>query len=206
MLVSINRELGWGWVLDRYLFRIPEEFGGALYGAEFGAAYGGTVATAASAWRGRGTIWGFDTFNGHPGHLVHAALPARDNEANTMNTHYAKHGTEGLSVDYQRAELARMELPNAILVPGLIHADSCRAAGVPKLHYAHLDLDILESMETAYANVLPLLVPGGYLILHDVYNFPRLRDWLRNQIIPGGLWGIDLESPVTLYCVLKRKA
>lgn len=37
-----------------------------LYGAEFGIAYGGGVEKIGKLWGSRGTVWGFDTFEGHP--------------------------------------------------------------------------------------------------------------------------------------------
>lgn len=37
-----------------------------IYGVEMGIAYGGGVESIGKLWKGRGIIYGFDTFEGHP--------------------------------------------------------------------------------------------------------------------------------------------
>lgn len=46
--------------------RLFTEFDCDLIGAEFGIAYGGGVEAIGKLWKERGTIYGFDTFEGHP--------------------------------------------------------------------------------------------------------------------------------------------
>jgi len=113
-----------------------------LIGAELGIAYGGGVESIGKLWKGRGIIYGFDTFTGHPKQL---AVDLQNPEATCMDFWYQNFPNEELSYEYQRAELDRQGLDNVILKKGLINEFSCKE--IPYLNYALLDLDILASMK-----------------------------------------------------------
>ena len=207
-MISLNKELGFSQPHDICLTSVLSDFMGTIYGAEFGVAWGGSVEIAAKKLIGRGIVWGFDTFSSHPKHLVNGDLisfPNGDNEATTMDPHYLKYGMAGLDISYQRDQLRSMSLNNAVLIQGLINNNSCINAGIPMLHYAHLDLDILESMQVAYSVSFPLIVEGGYLLMHDCHNFKRICDWINDEIIPSGKWDLVLNSQETLYCMFRKK-
>lgn len=148
-------------------FRYPAlaltKFKDNLIGCEMGIAYGGGVEQIGKMWKGHGVIHGFDTFEGHPTFL---ATPETQDAAHAMDPHYVKYGKAALSYEYQRAELDRQGLDNVILHKGLLNPTSLD--GIPYLHYALLDLDLLASMRIGWELVRPKMVQGGYLCMHDV--------------------------------------
>jgi hypothetical protein len=156
---------------------IKNEFNPPYYGVEMGIAWGGGVEDIGKIWKDCGTIYGYDTFEGHPKQLGNETT-----ELTALDEWYMKFGTDTLSYEYQRAELDRQGLDNIVLVKGLINKDSC--ADIPYLHYALLDLDILESMQIGYEAVKHKLLPGGYLCIHDYGWMPLLTKWADRELLP----------------------
>jgi nucleoside-diphosphate-sugar epimerase len=175
------------------------KFDGPLIGVEMGVAWGGGVEALARLWKGRGTVYGFDTFEGHPSQL--AADPT-SHEARCMEPHYLAYGREGLEYDYQRRHLDRHGLSNAVLVKGLVSEVSCD--GLPKIHYCLLDLDMAASMTPAYRGVRRRIVPGGYLCIHDYIGHAEVAGFLREIVLPDGIWDLDREYPGQDLMVLTR--
>jgi hypothetical protein len=71
-MINLNRVAGNGAdkvVLD-YAKKCLTEFKGELNSAVMGVAYGGDVEDIGKLWKGRGKVYGFDTFAGHPKQLV----------------------------------------------------------------------------------------------------------------------------------------
>lgn len=132
-----------------------------LVGAEFGVAYGGGVQAIGRAWRGKGTIHGFDTFTGQPKECGLPGDPSRD----CMDMHYRAHGRESLDLGVIQRILADEGLVNVVLHSGLITPHSMD--GIPSLDYCLLDLYFEAPMRMAWSMVDARMVAGGYLCLHD---------------------------------------
>jgi hypothetical protein len=195
-------------IVERLLTEFPDH----LIGAEFGVAYGGGIEYMGKTWGERGTVFGFDTFTGHPkeiaevceytkadgGQKAHAAV--------CMDPFYngAGYGREKFAYEYIRSELDRQGLGNVVLLKGLI--TSKLNLNIPRLHYAFLDLDFPLSMWDAYNLVKDKIVPGGYLCLHDVLPKGHIHGlWeYYQQMLEEGLFDIDLEDPGTFFVSLKR--
>jgi len=179
------------------------KFKGHINGAIMGSAYGGSVEAFAKLWKGRGTIYGFDTFEDlHPGHL---ADDTASFEAICMDHwyHEDRFGKDKLRIEYQREELDSQGLDNAILIKGEVHKDSCK--DIDKLHYVFLDMDIPQSMRNGYLAVKDRIVKGGYLLLHDIQNIKSVRDWYEAEV-DQSLWTKSKKSyDGNLLTVLKRK-
>jgi len=173
-----------------------------LIGVEMGIAYGGGVEALGKLWQGRGIVYGFDTFEGHPKQLGSSSTSP---ESTCMDIHYAKYGTEGLSYDYQRAELNRQELYNVRLVKGLVVDGCCWM--IKNIHYCLLDLDFLVSMKLGYENVSSKIVLGGYLCLHDVVGhkiLPDLHRWYENEVKKDKRWEVVFEGEKEDLAILGR--
>jgi hypothetical protein len=175
-----------------------------LVGVEMGVAYGGGVESLGKMWKGRGVVWGFDTFTGHPKQL---STGPESTGANCMDGHYKEHGKEKLSIAYQRAELARQEL-DVLLLRGLIDHHSCWF--LHKIHYCLLDLDILSSMKDAYEAVRHRIVDRGVLCLHDVVGpaefikaLPELHRWYE-EIKKNPQWEVVGEYKKEALAVLMK--
>lgn len=183
-----------------YCQKLLTEVDTPLIGAEFGIAYGGGVESIGKLWKGRGIIYGFDTFTGHPKQL---AVDQQNVEAFCMDAAYAKWPIFfELSYEYQRAELDRQKLYNVILKKGLINEHSCD--NIPYFNYALLDLDILASMKTGYGLVKDKITKDGYLFFHDVVpdnHLPLLNNWFFNEVMQSGLWKIIGEWPHDKFLV-----
>lgn len=188
--------------------RCIDKFKGELLGAVMGVAYGGGVEKVGQLWKGRGKVYGFDTFEDlHPKQLAEA----QDSfEALCMDYWYGKDvfGTEHLAYDYIRGELDKEGLDNVILKKGLINESSLK--DIPYLNYALLDMDIHESMKTGYELVRQKVVKGGYLLLHDVIpptHLPKLNDLYLNTILkdPEVKWKVVREIHQCFLVVLEKE-
>ncbi|MCK9458551.1 MAG: hypothetical protein M0R80_02845 [Proteobacteria bacterium] len=172
-----------------------------LIGAELGIAYGGGVEAIGKMWKDcGGTIYGLDTFSGHPKQL--SSSP--DNfEATCMDGWYQNYGIEALEYDYQRKTLDEQNLSNVILIKGLINSQSL--ANVPYLHYALLDMDLIASMTVGWEIVRPLMKKGGYLCLHDVVPRGHITGlWeLYQEILAQGYKVVE-EAPSSYLAVLEK--
>ena len=153
--------------------------------------------------RGKGKIFAFDTFTGHPKELSYSQ---KSHEAICMDPQYAKYGVEKLEYEYQRNELDRQGLHNVILRKGLINDDSMKDAGITEIHYALLDLDMITPMVLAWKLVRPLMVPGSYLCLHDVTPREHIAGlWgLYQEILASGEYNLILDEPKSYIVVLQR--
>jgi len=207
-MISLNRLNGAEKIVTSYakeLLRLPIDK--PLIGAEFGSAYGGGIEAVGKLWKGKGVVYGFDTFEGHPKQLV---PDQKSFEATCMDNWYKKeiYGKEKLSYEYQRKELDRQGLDNVILKKGLITKDAC--AEIPYLHYALLDMDIMESMEIGYAAVKDKIEPGHLLFLHDVTpptHIPRTFHWFAEEVMGKDeeMWTV-LGDFSNMYLVVLSKA
>lgn len=174
-----------------------------LLGAEFGVAFGGGVQRLGRLWKPfGGTVYGFDTFTGHPKHL---APNQGTMEAICMDCWYKTYGVDGITYDFQRRVLDDEGLTNVILRPGLI--DEHSMDDVPYLHYALLDLDIVSAMNLAWRLVRTRMLPGGYLCLHDVLPAGHIAglEILHQAIKDTGEYETVLESDKNMLAVLRRR-
>jgi hypothetical protein len=172
-----------------------------LVGVEMGIAYGGGVEALSKLWGKRGTIYGYDTFEGHPKQIATSDTAP---EATCMDDHYNKYGRDGLDIDYQKKHLAMQGIDNVILVKGLVNSDSCWR--LPKIHYCLLDMDILVSMKEGYEAVRHRIVNEGVLCLHDVCwpnQLPELRAWYE-EIKKEPQWEVVIEVEKLGVAVLMR--
>jgi hypothetical protein len=175
-----------------------------LVGAELGIAYGGGVQAIGRLWRPvGGTIYGLDTFCGHPTHL---ATHPTAHEAICMDGWYGRFGTAGLDVAYQRGVLRAEGLDNVVLRPGLIDPNSLN--DVPYLHYCLLDLDLIASMRCGWELARPRLAAGGYLCLHDCVPRGHIAGlWeLYQEIVVTGEYVLVAEHPRSFLVVLRRQS
>lgn len=182
----LNKENEAYLVIMDYAEKCLKKFDGSLNAVLMGIAYGGEVEAVAKLWKGKGTVYGFDTFEDlHPRHL---ADTENGFEATCMDDWYTKYGTEELNIEYQRKTLDK--LGNAVLTKGEVHKDSCK--DIPNIHLAFLDMDILKSMKIGYSAVKDKLVPGGFLFLHDANNMflPDICEWVLNGVLSDKkTWG-----------------
>lgn len=173
-------------LLDKFQFE-------QLTGVEMGVAYGGGVEALARVWKDRGIVYGYDTFVGHPIYIT----PDQTNlEATCMRYVERQQGKEKMNIDYIRRELEDQGLDNVRLIQGLVTPQSC--ADLEKIHYAMLDMDMLESMGAGYEAVKDKIVPGGYLLLHDIDVFPRLNAWYSQIIKPDPRWTVINEEKLVI--------
>jgi hypothetical protein len=204
-MIEINEENGAAEISHRYAKLLMDKFPDEeLVGAEMGICFGGGVEFIGNLWKGRGKIYGFDTFEDkHPKQLGDMGF---ENEMTCMEHWYTKYGVDKLTYEYQRGELDRQGLDNVTLIKGLVTENSCKDNGITKLHYALLDMDILASMTAGYAAVAPVIVSGGYLILHDVPNpyIHRIEDWYAQSIKNSKLWA-EVESNRNAYTTVLLK-
>lgn len=177
-----------------------------IIGVEMGIAYGGGVERAGQILKGKGVMYGYDTFTGHPKEL---AKDPTSLEATCMDDWYKDevYGMDKLSYEYIRKELDKQELYNVILVKGLINKNSCK--DIPYINYALLDLDMLESMSMAYEAVKDKMVPGFVMFLHDVCppdHLPRLFHWYDDIVTgrDGDMWQPIGQWPGNYLMALKK--
>lgn len=207
MLINLNHVNGADVILlehaEKLLSKFPEDH---LVGCEMGIAYGGGVEAIGKMWKGRGTIYGFDTFESlHPKHL---ADDATSFEATCMDYWYIhpEYGTDKLSYDYQRQILDDQKLDNVILIKGEVSEDSCKS--IDKIHYALLDMDIKQSMQTGYHALRDKFVPGGLLFIHDTQNIGSVGDWYAEEVLgtDAHMWKPFLKADGSLLVGLERLA
>lgn len=186
----------------KYAKKCLEEFKEDLIGAEMGVAYGGGVEATAQLWKGRGKIYGFDTFTGHPKQLL---KDPNSFEATCMDYWYNQFGTYFLSAESIQAQLDHEGFKNVILIKGLINKDS--AKDIEKFHYVFIDLDIAISMAFAFDAVKDKIVKGGYILLHDVVpegHIPNTHRWYREIALKDERFKLIEENPKAYTAVLQR--
>ncbi len=183
-MICLNYINGAQTILFYHQMVLISKFENDLVGVEMGIAYGGGVEALGTMWKGRGTVYGFDTFeNLHPDFLSKQKYSL---EARCMDRWYDPRmfGTKALNYKYMRKQLDREGLDNVILVKGLVNKDSCK--NIPKIHYVLLDMDILESMKEGYMAVIDKVVPGGFIFIHDALpedHLPNIHNWLYKDVL-----------------------
>ena len=171
---------------------------------EVGCAYGGGVEMMGQILSSAGKVYGYDTFEGHPKDL---ADNPTDAEALCMELWYKepRHGLSKLSIDYQRVILEEEGIDNVTLVKGRVNEHSFD--DIEKVHFAILDLDLVESTRIAYNALKDKIVKGGYLFIHDalpVDNLVHLNKYVYDEIVPDKRWEIFGEFPNKFVLVLQR--
>ena len=194
-----------GRIVIKYAKKTMEKFKKDIIGIEMGIAYGGCLEEIARMWGDKGKIYGYDTFEGHPQHLVKDPSPGNDRsfEAVCMNSWYDTFGREKLTEEYIGGVLNELRYYNAILVKGEVNKDSCK--DLDKIHFAFLDMDIYESMDAGYQAVKDKIAKGGYLILHDAVphdHIPRLFQWYTEEVRND--WTVVSEDEGRYLAILER--
>ena len=206
-MIWLNNVNGADKICTEYHQKVLDEFPGHVYGAVCGIAYGGEIESCAKLWKDRGTIYGYDTFEDlHPKHLAPNGNK-ESFEATCMDSWYHRdvHGTDQLAYAYQREELDKQGLTNAVLVKGEVHPQSCQ--DIPQIHYAFLDMDMPISMHNGYLAVKDKIVAGGYLLLHDTQNIQSVGDWYREEVLgkDGSMWEEIGKWDGSMLVALQRK-
>ena len=157
MLQELNDLNGASQLTKFYSQKCLEEFNGFLIGAEFGVAYGGGIARIGNDWKGRGIVYGFDTFEGHPKEISNKCKYTQ--EDGLLNAHATicmdpwyeskEYGTEKIKYKYIRDQLNSQGLYNVNLVKGLID-DNTNIDHIDYLNYCLLDLQFPLSMVQAW--------------------------------------------------------
>ncbi len=182
-----------------------------LIGCEMGIAFGGGIEKIGTLWRGRGFMFGFDTFEGHPKQLA-AVCPdtIADGGPNAhatycMDPQYRQFGSD-YGYEKIRARLDTQGLHNVILVKGLI-TKATDIGFIPYLDYVLLDMDFPISMRDGYELVKHKIRSGGYLCLHDVIPKGHIRglNEFYQEILAEGLFESVLEDAGAYLAVLRKK-
>lgn len=219
MLTELNEENGASKFMQEIALRCLNEFDGTLYGLEMGIAYGGGIAKIGSKWKGRGVLWGFDTFEGHPieemlercevsrksgGRKSHAAICM--DRWYTHNFAGFETGMDKIKYEYIREEMDKLGLSNVNLVKTLV-TDKTDVSFIPYLNYALLDMDFPQAQKDGYELVKDKFVKGGYLCLHDMVPRGHIPGcWeVYQEILNEGLFEIVEEIPKSYLVILKRK-
>lgn len=190
------------------------EFTEPITGAEFGVAYGGGIEAVARLWKNMGTIYGFDTFEGHPkeiGEICEESKKAggvHSFAATCMDSWYQseEYGTESIKYNYIREKLDEQGLVNAILIKGLV-TDETDVSFIEKLHYCFIDLDFPLSNKQAFDLVKDKISKGGYLLLHDCVPKGHIHGCYEvyQSIMETGLFDLIGEYNPEYLVIMKRK-
>lgn len=216
MLQELNEINGANKITRQITELCKTEFQGHLYGAEMGIAYGGGVEYIGQIWQNRGTVWGFDTFEGHPINEMldrcedsQRAGGINSTAASCMEYWYTntqEYGRDKITYDFIRNALDQQNLFNVHLVKGLV-TNHTNISFIPKLHYVLLDMDFPQAQWDGYQLVKDLIVQNGYLCLHDMIpqgHIPGCYERYQ-QILNDGIWNIVMEVPESYIVVLKKK-
>lgn len=204
-MITLNVINGAQTVLSFYQMKLLSKFQTNFVGVEFGIAFGGGVEQLGSMVKGRGKVYGYDTFEDlHPDFLSSEKFSF---EARCMDHWYDPKvfGTQALSYEFQRNQLDTEGLDNVILVKGLITKDSCKDLEV--IHYALLDMDIVESMKIGYEAVIDKLAVGGQLFIHDAlpdFHLPKINKWYEEIVKKDTRLKVIGEWPMNFLVGLER--
>jgi hypothetical protein len=214
MLQELNDANGASILTSLYSQKCLKEFDGHLIGAEFGVAYGGGIARIGKDWKDRGTVYGFDTFEGHPKEIIDLCRYTQEAGSNNsiaatcMDYWYRsdEYGTQKIKYEYIKEQLELQELNNVKLVKCLI-TSLTNIDFIPYLNYCLLDLDYPLSMMDAWHIVKNKIVKGGYLCLHDVIPKGHIHGLWENyqEMISEDLYEIIIEDRNSLLSVLRKK-
>lgn len=215
--MELNIHNGADKLTQAYAKKCLDEFDEHLYGAEMGVAYGGGIAKIGKEWGDRGTIYGFDTFEGHPieamtGRCAFTQQSGGQSSfaSRCMDFWYSNrevYGTEKFTDSFIQQELDNLKLSNVKLVKGLI-TDQTDISFIPKLHYVLLDMDFPQAQWDGYNLVKHKIVQGGYLCLHDMVKPGHIYGCYEKylDILKEGLFEIVEEKPdPELLAVLRKK-
>ena len=189
----LNEVNGAHMTIMKYAESSLEKFEGTLHAVIMGSAWGGEVEALARMWKGRGYVYGYDTFEDlHPKHLA----DKQDSfEAVCMDGWYKEYGTKELAYDYQRKCLDEQGLENAILVKGEVNKMSC--ANFPYINLAFLDMDLIVSMKNGWEAVKDKICQTGYVFFHDAIpdsHLPDINHWVFDELIPQNRDKWDVEG------------
>lgn len=212
-MIHLNDTNGASEHTTRIVEKVLQEFADNIIGAEMGVAYGGGIEIMGRTWKGKGIVYGFDTFEGHPKQVSEtcdytiAAGGVGAIATWCMDQWYndPAYGKEAIQYDFIRRELDKQGLDNVKLIKGLI-TDKTDVSFIPYLNYCFLDLDFPISMWQAYNLVKDKIVKGGYLCLHDVLpdgHIPGCYEYYQ-QMLSEGLFEIYREVPESLLAILKK--
>jgi hypothetical protein len=191
---------------ERLLKEFPDD---ELTMLKIGSAYGGGVEMCSKLIYGRGKVYGYDTFEGHPRDL---ADDQTDLEAWCMDMWYEGGkfkpflSVDRLKYEYQRRILDEQFLYNAILVKGRVNEHSFD--DIEKIHFAMLDMDLIKPTVTAYNAIKDKFVPCGYLCMHDTLppnHLPKIHDFAYDVVLKDGRWHLENELPDGNVTIFKRK-
>lgn len=194
--------------------KCKDEFSGNIIGVEFGVAYGGGVEAIGKIWKDKGTVYGFDTFEGHPkqvGELCKdskAAGGVHSFAATCMDSWYndeQEYGKGRIKYDYIRQQLDAQGLNNVNLIKGLV-TDKTDVSFIPYLNYCFIDLDFPLSNKQAFELVKDKIVSGGYLMLHDCVPETHISGCYKvyQDILKTGLFELVGEYEPEYLVILKK--
>ena len=169
---------------------------------EVGSAYGGAVETMATYLKGRGKVYGYDTFEGHPKDL---GLDFKESHA--MDSWYQDphFGTDILDYDYQRRILDENGLDNAVLVKGRVNKHSFD--DIEEAHLVMIDLDMVNPTKIVYEALKDKIVFGGYLLFHDTVpadHLPLLHNYVYKEVMKDKKWKFHADYPKSYLTILQR--
>jgi len=190
-------------LLEQLKYKFPND---EIIGIEVGSAYGGGVEMGSQFIKGRGKYYGYDTFEGHPRDLA----VAQDNpEAYCMDMWYESedtgYGVKTLDYDYQRKILDDEGLDNAILVKGRVNEHSFD--DLEKIHFAIIDLDMINPTKVAYNVIKDKMVIGGYLMFHDALpenHLSLINRFVYEEVLKDKRWKIIKVSVIGNVVVVER--
>lgn len=205
---SLNKLNGADAILYDVVERCLREFKEDLNIVIMGTAYGGEVEDIAEKIKGRGKVWGYDTFEDlHPSYLFKGPAELAF-EATCMDHWYKEeiYGTDELAYNYQRNKLDEKGLDNAILIKEVV-TDKTKLP-VKKIHLGFMDMDMLESMQAGYSVMKRKIVKGGYFAFHDLVppdHIPRLYNYFMPLFENSKTWEIITRHDPSFMVVLKKK-
>ena len=177
----LNNVNGADKIAAEYHQKVLDEFKDNLVAVVMGSAYGGELEYIARLWGDKGKVYGFDVFDDlHPKHIC---ADPESFAATCMDYWYGleEYGRDKMKLEYQQGLLDGMKMDNVKLIKGLVDKDSCK--DIKNIHYAFLDMDMVESMSIGFEAVKDNMAIGGYLFLHDTQNIPEVGKWYREVVL-----------------------
>lgn len=213
-LKELNDVNGASKLTHEYAAKCLTEFSGDLCGVEMGIAYGGGIRAIGKLWGNRGTVYGFDTFEGHPKQIAEICEFSKKDKtlhaANCMDPWYDnknEYGTDRIKYDFIRSELDKENLTNVKLVKGLVTEKTDVSFLPNKIHYALIDLDFPISQWDGYNLLKNRIIKGGYLCLHDMIPAGHIYGNYEyyQKMLSEKLFDVVIEDNSSLLVVLRKK-
>jgi len=215
--IELNENNGAHLITRKYqtelLDLFPDE---QLRGCEMGVAYGGGLANMRRIWGDRtDTIWGFDTYEGHPVEemLTRCEASQRAGGKASMAAVCMEHWYnlkdrygDRYTDEHIQAELDELGYDNVVLVKGLV-TDATDVSFIEDLHYAFIDMDWPQAQRDGYELLKNKIKPGGYLALHDMCKRGHIPGcWeIYQDILAEGVFELVEERPdPQIVSVLRR--